>query len=384
VRVSQRAGAREERETVPAAALEALADAGERLGAAATLAEALGVLADAAAGAAGADVVVARVRDEETDELRACAVSASAAVAAELEGTRFPAGELEAEEVDELDALPPAVRRAARRVGASAALQVPLPGLREPPGSLEFLRAGATFGPAERRLARIAAAQAALAVRAFGPRSATARGRVDGTDVLALAGDALAAGGDEARTAEEVARLAAHAAGADAALLWREGPDGLEVAATVGDPPAGVVREAHGAAESAVAGHGRLLHDEHGAALGEEAERDPGVAHVDELDAGHDVVALAERDPPAHERLRELVDRYDERRHRGCGQRGAASAHAGSIAPATIPPRICSAMIATIGVRSSGPIRSGRRRNRFSHGVEVSRRKSITAFDQRE
>ena len=41
-------------------------------------------------------------------------------------------------------------------------------------------------------------------------------------------------------------------------------------------------------------------------------------------------------------------------------------------------------MIATIGVRSSGPIRSGSRRNRFSHGEAMSRRKSITAFDQRE
>ena len=41
-------------------------------------------------------------------------------------------------------------------------------------------------------------------------------------------------------------------------------------------------------------------------------------------------------------------------------------------------------MIATIGLRSSGPIRSGSRRKRFSHGFAVSRRKSRIAFDQRE
>ena len=40
-------------------------------------------------------------------------------------------------------------------------------------------------------------------------------------------------------------------------------------------------------------------------------------------------------------------------------------------------------MIATIGLRSSGPIRSGRRRKRFSHGFAVSRRKSRIALDQR-
>ena len=49
-----------------------------------------------------------------------------------------------------------------------------------------------------------------------------------------------------------------------------------------------------------------------------------------------------------------------------------------------IPPTICSTMIATIGLRSSGPIRSGRRRKRLSHGSAMSRRKSSTAFDQRE
>src|SRR5204863_8317714 len=119
VESSQRAGGRGDRENAPAAALDALAAAGAQLGAAATLAEALGILADACASAAGAHVVVVRVREEETDELRACALSASAAIAAELEGTRFPAAELDAEEVDDLEALPAAVRRAAARVGAS-------------------------------------------------------------------------------------------------------------------------------------------------------------------------------------------------------------------------------------------------------------------------
>ena len=59
-------------------------------------------------------------------------------------------------------------------------------------------------------------------------------------------------------------------------------------------------------------------------------------------------------------------------------------AHPGRMSSTTMPPTTCRTMIATIGLRSSGPIRSGRRRNRFKprvrrvaqevqHGVEPAR-----------
>ena len=49
-----------------------------------------------------------------------------------------------------------------------------------------------------------------------------------------------------------------------------------------------------------------------------------------------------------------------------------------------MPPTIRSARIATIGVRSSGPMRSGSRRKIRRNGSVTSRRKSSTAFSGRE
>ena len=73
------------------AALEALAEASAGVASAQSLAEALAAIAEPAARAAGADVVVIRVVDDRRQDLIACAVaSESKAVAAELEGTRVP------------------------------------------------------------------------------------------------------------------------------------------------------------------------------------------------------------------------------------------------------------------------------------------------------
>jgi serine phosphatase RsbU (regulator of sigma subunit) len=206
----------------PAEALQALADAGSSIGAASTLAAAMESLARAAARATGAEVVVARIVDELGKELTACAVaSASAAVAAELEGSRFAIGELPSEEESDLARMPEAVRRAAGRVRATAVVQIPILAEGHVLGSLELMRAGVPFDDAERRIGRLAAVQAALAVRAFRGNGDTAAVQGDPMRGLALAGDALAAGTDEAATAEQVARLAAEASGAVAALLWR-------------------------------------------------------------------------------------------------------------------------------------------------------------------
>src|SRR3989442_51207 len=93
------------------------------------------------------------------------------------------------------------------------------------PGSLGLMRGGHPFEGAERQLARLSAAQVSLAIRAFG--DATSLGRGLGADaVLSVAGEALAAGADGSRTAEQVTRLAAEAAGGGCGLLWgrKKGP----------------------------------------------------------------------------------------------------------------------------------------------------------------
>jgi serine phosphatase RsbU (regulator of sigma subunit) len=205
-----------------AEAIRALADAGSALGAASTRGAAMEALASAAARATGAEVAVVRVVDDGAAQLSACAVaSASAAVAAELEGSRFAVAELPAEEEGDLARMPDAVRRAAERVRATAVFQIPVQADGRPVGSLELMRAGVPFDDAERRIARLAAGQAALAIRAFQGDGEGPPGAADPARGLALAGEALAAGVDEDATAEQVTRLAAEAMGALAGLLWR-------------------------------------------------------------------------------------------------------------------------------------------------------------------
>src|SRR5438874_1946410 len=84
----------DQRRQGPAAALEALADAGVAVAAGATLTDALVLVAEAAARAGGAEVCVVRVLDPAGGTLSARAVAASAALAAELEGTRIAGDEL--------------------------------------------------------------------------------------------------------------------------------------------------------------------------------------------------------------------------------------------------------------------------------------------------
>jgi serine phosphatase RsbU (regulator of sigma subunit) len=209
--------------------LDALADSGLALGLASSLAEALQSVAEAAARAVGADVVIARVADEGELTLRACSVATtSAAVAAELEGSRLPLVDLPESEEIELQRLPEAVRRAAERVGAEFVVLLPLHVDGRIRGSLELIRRRGAFDDGERRLARLAAAQAALAIRAFGSDGTAARG-LDTEALLGVAGDALAAGADESRTADQVPRLAAEATGAASGLLWRREPGQLQL-----------------------------------------------------------------------------------------------------------------------------------------------------------
>jgi serine phosphatase RsbU (regulator of sigma subunit) len=231
--------------------LDALAAAGLALGSAANLTEALQIVAEAAARAARADVVVARVADDTRGRLAAVAVAAaSPALAAELAGSRLPLDDIPEHEQSDLTRLPDGIRRAAERASATAAVLLPVHVDGVLGGTLELMRA-MPFDDAELRHARLAAGLASLAVRAFGvpPQRDAVHDR---EAALRLAGDALVAGADESRTAGEVTRFAAEATGATAALLWRRAEeDELELVASAGAAPTAAVRAA---AEEALQG----------------------------------------------------------------------------------------------------------------------------------
>jgi serine phosphatase RsbU (regulator of sigma subunit) len=235
-------------------ALDAFAETSRALAEGASLGEALERLVGAAALAAHADVAIARVLDPRDEALKARAVHASsAAVAAELEGSRFPGADLPRGETDEAGALPSVVRRAAERAGAQAVLQVPIWLDDRPIASLELHRSRGRFTPGERVVVRLVAYQVGLAVRALGA-VADGQNGASAEGVLEVAGEALAAGLDEARVAGEVTRLAARATDAVAALLWRvEGsePPALLSAFGVSEADEGVA-EALAAAERAL------------------------------------------------------------------------------------------------------------------------------------
>src|SRR2546425_5398709 len=234
--------------------LDALAEAGLALGLAGSLYEAMQTVAGAARRATDAEVVVVRAVDEARRFLNASAVATdSPAVAAELEGTRLLLEDVPEHEESDPDRLPQAVRRAAARVQASSALLIPVEIDGRVEGSVELLRRGRDFDDGERRLARLAAGQAALAIRAF--RNGVGAGSVDAETVLNVAGEALAAGADDSRTADQVTRFAADATGALAGLLWsRDSDESLELVAFVGATSGSSLESAHAAAERALAG----------------------------------------------------------------------------------------------------------------------------------
>jgi serine phosphatase RsbU (regulator of sigma subunit) len=237
--------------------LDALADSGVALGLAGTLTEALQEVADAVRRAVGADAVVARATDDSGRDLNAFGVATqSPALSAELEGSRLPLADVPAAEESDRERLPEAVRRAAERIRADHVALFPVRVDGALRGTLELLRSGPPFSDLEVRLARVGAVQASLAIRAFGGNGAGTHA-LDPRGALSVAGEALAAGADESRTAEQLTRIAAEATGAVAALLWRREPGRpLELIASTGlDDVSGSVSAARAAAEAAVAGH---------------------------------------------------------------------------------------------------------------------------------
>jgi serine phosphatase RsbU (regulator of sigma subunit) len=226
---------------VPEAVLDVFAAAGERLAHCDSLDEALNEIARAVGEAVGADLVVLRVVDPD-GFLRARALAAaSQALLAELEGSRYPLA-APGEAADGVgEALIAAVDRTAERLGAETGLVVPVLVGTHPVGSLELYRSREPLRVADEQVARLAAAQAALAVRAF--RSSNgARGAATPLSSLDLAGDALAAGLEQARTADQIARLAAEATGAVSAAIWDA--DALGTFGSFGRAPGAAERDA--------------------------------------------------------------------------------------------------------------------------------------------
>ena len=207
--------------------LVALAEASRAVAEAPTLAAELDAVVSAAARATDADLALARALEPDGLSASVRVVHArSAALAAELEGSRLVAGELVSTERDETDDLPEAVSAAAQRAGAEAVLQLPVVVRGRVLGTLELFRAGGPFSADERVFGRLAAAQVGAVLRTLGLAGAGTNGAARGR-ALTLAGEALAAGFDEGRTAEEVVRLAAEATGARKAVLWRSGAEGV-------------------------------------------------------------------------------------------------------------------------------------------------------------
>ena len=234
---------------VPAPSLAALVRAVAAAAFSASPSEALHALAAAAQVVSGAEVALVRALDESTERLEAVAVAAPQTLAAELEGTSMPAAELPDSPLDELAQAPPAVRRAAERIGATQLFLVPAR-TNGVAVSVELLRSGDAFGADERLAAECCAAQAALVLRAFaagGDPASLAR------PALELAGEALAAAMREQDTAAEVVRLAAGVAGASAAILWEDREGGLVRGASWGIEEAADLDAARQLAEHAPA-----------------------------------------------------------------------------------------------------------------------------------
>src|SRR3954466_5259136 len=162
---------------------------------------ALGAIAARTAEVTAAAGVVVRLVDD-SGAARARAVHAeSAALRAELEGSRLPARSVPAEPLEEAGELPLPLRRVAEQLGATGVLQLPVREGNAVVGSLELLRRRGEFDARERMLAFAAADEIALARRAFGDGSGA---DAVAPDLLGLAGDALAAGSDETRAADQV------------------------------------------------------------------------------------------------------------------------------------------------------------------------------------
>jgi serine phosphatase RsbU (regulator of sigma subunit) len=194
--------------------LERLAAAGRQLNAATTLDEALAALAEASAAATAASAAMIRVPGREGTLHARGLWSASSALEAELEGSTLSLAD---------------------RGSGGEVLVVRSETDERLLAVLELLRPGEVFSPSERTLAELAAHQAGMLVRAFDVHGPPTNGG-DLAAALELAGRALTAGTEEARTAERVARLAAEVTRASSCVIWRTEDGETRPVASVGVP----------------------------------------------------------------------------------------------------------------------------------------------------
>jgi serine phosphatase RsbU (regulator of sigma subunit) len=286
------------------AALDALAEAASRLAAGADADAALALIAEAAASATGSRLVAVHAPDARGRLVTRAAVAASSALAAELEGLTLSAEELPTKQTENLDEAPPALARLAQRAGAAVVLQTPVHVGSRVVASLALMRS-APFEPAERSLARLAAGQVGVTLQVGAAGEGPDRPAVG----LELAGHALAAGADEERAPEHVARLAAEATGAVCCLIWRSVNGHAPVlAASVGAPVG--ERELDRAQELAA----RALDPRWSGTLEPAAERLPGDArYVATLQLGRPPLGalqlfFAGETPPPGRELEALAD----------------------------------------------------------------------------
>jgi serine phosphatase RsbU (regulator of sigma subunit) len=194
--------------------VEMLADAAAEVAATADLRAALTAIARVAARAAAADLAVLRMVDAQGDLAARAVAPEGSALGAEVAGSRSACEPIAAGDPSE------SVRRAAERVRAAGILVVTARAGGRVVGSVELLRIAAPFDEDDRAVADLVAAQLALALRTLAPDSgsAAASRRVKW---LELAGEALAAGGDTRRSAQQAVRIAMETSGARAGALWR-------------------------------------------------------------------------------------------------------------------------------------------------------------------
>ncbi len=194
--------------------VELLADAAAEVAATADLRAALIAIARVAARAMEADLAVLRVLDADGDLAARALAPEGSALGAEIAGTRSECEPIAAGEASE------SVRRAGERVRAAGVLTVAARAGGRVVGSVELVRIASPFGEDDRAVADLVAAQLALALRTLAPDGGTTEA---GRRIkwLELAGEALAAGGDMRRAAQQAVRIAMETSGARAGALWR-------------------------------------------------------------------------------------------------------------------------------------------------------------------
>src|SRR4051794_20791190 len=208
--------------------VEALADAAGQVAASGDLRAALAAIAAAAAEAVAAELVVVRVLDEDGELVARAVAPEGSALAAEVAGTRTACERIARGELSE------AAARAGERARAAGTLVQPAHAGGRLVGAVEAVRADA-FEPADEAMLALAAAQVALAVRTLAPGVHTTM-EFRRAAWLDLAGEALAAGGDARRTAQQTVRIAADATGARCGVLWRVDRDGaVERLSSIGE-----------------------------------------------------------------------------------------------------------------------------------------------------